>query len=261
MPLLDKAIQAAHRFAGYYCATKSFSQAYRLQRLGRRTQEVKSIKLHGRTIFLRDNFIDREVFCATYGDGFHRPPVRLSATPTIVDLGSNIGLTLIDFENFYPGCRLVGVELDPSNYDLLQRNVAQLKNCQTLNAGIWRENGVVFYEDLDAQAFRIVDQPSEKTKSMRSISVSSLFRNFNVGEVDYLKMDIEGAEYEVLHPDADLGWLPQVKLLNVEYHERKGLSSQNQFEQLKRVLDNRGFQVFKSSTHWASFFAFNRISL
>src|SRR5438309_225550 len=47
----------------------------------------------------------------------------LSEAQTVIDLGANIGLASIYFMHHYPGCRVLAVEPDPENYDVLRQNL------------------------------------------------------------------------------------------------------------------------------------------
>lgn len=155
MFFFSKLKSSIHRLGSFYEATKSIKDSFRLLLLSWHRKKRLEISIGGNRFFLRDNKIDLEVFLATFRDKHHKSPFVLPETPVILDLGSNIGLTLIDFRNDYPDSRLYGVELDPANYALLLENVKGLSDCQVVNAGVWKEDGEIFYEDIDAQSFRI----------------------------------------------------------------------------------------------------------
>lgn len=93
---------------------------------------------------------------------------------------------------------------------------------------------------------------------MKSISMSSLLDYFSLKIVDYLKMDIEGAEYEVLQAGSNLNWLSKIRLLNLEYHRTDGRVADDDFFILKKTLEKEGFEVYKSSTHWSAIIAVNK---
>ena len=240
--------------AFFYGISKSLREAYKLAKFKRSPTGNVRTRVNDHAILLRNNRIDLAVYIATFMAGYHRSPLHLGARPVIVDLGSNIGLTLIDFKIAYPECRLVGVELDPDNFTVLQENTQSISNCQTINAGIWKENGSIFYENLDAQSFKIVEKEGKNTKLMRSITMNTLFNEQNIDRVDYLKMDIEGAEYAVMSENLD--WLQKVRMLNIEYHPSQQFVDGYTF--LKTILEANGFYVFHCANHWSSLFAFSK---
>jgi FkbM family methyltransferase len=156
---------------------------------------------------------------------YHRPPPDLRPA-SIVDLGANIGLTMADMAVLYPGARIVGVELDPANADLARRNVAQFgERCDVIAAAVWTDDGTVPYQaQAGAEWTSRIDRGDHPdgwtTDEVRSISLNSLLAE--VGHVDFMKMDIEGAEREVLQ--GDCSWAKHVTCINVEAHHPYAVS-------------------------------------
>jgi len=96
-----------------------------------------TVRYAGKTIeiFLRrqggDMFIFHEVFCYEA----YRPPRQIgSDVRTVVDLGANIGLTTLYFQQYFPNASYLCVEPNPANAALLRRNVAWMG----LGRGSWR---------------------------------------------------------------------------------------------------------------------------
>lgn len=61
--------------------------------------------------------------CYVFHDQYHLAPGRLPDRPVILDLGSNIGCTIVHYKYLYGGSRIIGVEMDEGNYELAKRNV------------------------------------------------------------------------------------------------------------------------------------------
>lgn len=81
------------------------------------------IKTAGREpIFCRNNNDDYDVLHATFFEQYHFPPINLPKHAVILDLGSNIGLTVRHLKCHYPGAIIIGVELDHENFLLAQKN-------------------------------------------------------------------------------------------------------------------------------------------
>src|ERR1051326_244812 len=96
-------------FSGCYSLTGSLRQSVRFAlMLG--TKGKTFVKLGETCIALRANRIDQDVFLATFLHQYHRSPFHLGVDPFIVDLGCNIGLTMVDFKRQYPEATVVGVE-------------------------------------------------------------------------------------------------------------------------------------------------------
>ncbi|MBZ5515142.1 MAG: FkbM family methyltransferase [Acidobacteriia bacterium] len=165
-------------------------------------------------VYCRPRTTDANVFYDTFWGKYHRAPASLSPVLTILDLGSNVGYTMLDYAWSYPSAKILGVELDAGNFEICQRNVEPYKpRCEVLHAAAWYEDGDVTYKGESEWGFHIAPGGEQK---VRAISISSLIGMLD-GFVDYLKMDIEGAEREVLNRCAD--WIRSVRCLKVEIHK------------------------------------------
>ena len=65
---------------------------------------------------------------------------------TIVDVGANIGLSTILYANKYPKARILAVEPEPSNFEMLKKNTEPYSNITAVRAALWKE-------DCDLQIF------------------------------------------------------------------------------------------------------------
>ena len=142
--------------------------------------------------------------------------------PKIVDLGSNIGLSVIYFNTLFPHCEIDAFEADPTTCVILRKNIESynLKKVKIFNLAVTDKNGLInFYIDkvgsgsplMSANPLRI----SNKTKiKVRSIKLSESINN----PKDFLKMDVEGSELKVLR-DLDLSKkINLISQLSIEYH-------------------------------------------
>jgi FkbM family methyltransferase len=151
---------------------------------------------------------------------FHLPPRPLPADACVVDLGANVGYTAAHFASLYPAGRVIAVEMDGANAVLATRNLAAFgPRVQLLQAAVWSEDGEISYTGGEEQGFRAapLDAPGPGLQTkVPARSIDSIFRQFAVETVDYLKMDIEGAEAVVL--DGPLDWARRVRAMKVEIH-------------------------------------------
>ena len=245
------------RFAGCYSITRSLRQSIRFALMSGRNGKTR-IKLDGHEVWLRKNISDQEVFLATFLYGYHRCPVDLGPSPFIVDLGSNIGLTILDFKLQYPAAVIAGAELDMDNYELCLKNIEQLKNCSVMNTAIWKEDGWVHYDGKDTQSFAVSRESIHGREPVKSRSMESFLNELGIDPIDYLKMDIEGGEYAVFLESSELSWLQKIKYLSIEVHDTPGIDKVSGAEKLKKELEKHNFLVFKYSQHWSSLFAVHK---
>ena len=146
--------------------------------------------------------------------------------PFILDCGSNIGGVILYYKYVYPKARIIGFEADPVIFPYLKENINQngLVDVQLVQAALAVEEGASdFYSDGKSGSC-LAKNLSERhtTQGRTKYEVQSVcLRDYLIEPVDFLKMNIEGAEWEVL---ADCGErLKLVKEMVIEYHHLPGL--------------------------------------
>ena len=168
--------------------------------------------------------------------------------PTILDCGSHIGLSVAWFKQRFPKARITAFEPDPQNFELLQANVAAngFEGVELLNVALAPERGTArFYgqfkadEPMSSSHSLKEDWGTQRTKSWILVQTVPL-ADYITGPVDYLKLDIEGMELEVLRSIASR--LPLVKALGLEFHGTGGAAEGDE-EEILRLLREGGFQV------------------
>ncbi len=188
-------------------------------------------------------FLLHEVFVnATYG--FKSSERR----PRVIDCGANVGMSVLFFKALYPDSEVVAIEPHPAAFSLLSRNVERnrLRGVRLINAAVAEADGELrlHFESGDAGSLTASVDPAWGGRSSQAVSamrVSSL-----AGEtVDFLKLDVEGAEYGVIRELIATGALANVRETVIEYHEIG--SEPDQAAQLPKTLEGAGFQIDRCS--------------
>lgn len=177
--------------------------------------------LGGAPVLIRPGSSDPDVLIGAFDGRYHLPTGRLEPPELVWDLGTNIGLTILQMAREFPAARFVGVELDGANYGLAARNLATLGDrVELIEGAVWTEPGTIEYGTPDGgseDAFRV----SESGDGVAvAVPLDELRERF--GPPGYVKMDIEGAEREVLA--VNTAWAADVAALGVEYHAPYGES-------------------------------------
>ncbi|WP_341891694.1 FkbM family methyltransferase [Variovorax sp. YR752] len=194
-------------------------------------------------VWMRNGTTDYPTLVSCFVKGFHRPLQPLPPRPTILDIGANVGYTLVDFRHHHPDARLIGVEMDADNHALASRNVEGLGNVQLLRAAVWCEDGEVRYDaSADADAFA-VGSGGAAQRSVEALTMGTLLDRCGVSRADYVKLDIEGAEKD-LFERGELGWLQRVEQISIELHGTL------KAPELMALLREHGFQAAKDARHW-----------
>jgi len=146
---------------------------------------------------------------------FFYPGVRIFDTPEcpvrlIVDAGANTGMETIRMRHFHPGARVLAIEADRGNYSVLEKNAAEDKGwVETLLHGLWSSNEPLrVLPGTTNEAFSVRPAKAGETADIEAITMNTVLARLG-GEIDILKMDIEGTEYELFAKDAE--WVKHVK--------------------------------------------------
>ena len=159
--------------------------------------------------------------------------------PVIIDCGTNIGLSLIYFKKLFPFSKILGFEADPNLFNVCQKNLDtfKLSDIQLVNAAVWDKEGVVKFKLDNSLGGKI----SDNTSGENLIEIKTVKLSHYLGKkIDFLKIDIEGAEYEVLKECQD--HLNNVERLFVEYHSN--LHSEQLLDELLEIFKKAGFRYY-----------------
>lgn len=163
------------------------------------------------------------------------------AKPVILDCGANIGTSLAYFRQTYPQARIIAFEADPAIGIVLAQNLKDngINDIDVVNKAVWIND-----EGLDFGSGE-ADGASMFSETGRRLVPSVRLRDYLLREtrIDMLKIDIEGAETDVLVDCADA--LAHVRNLFIEYHAYIG--HPQTLGLITRLLENHGFRYYIDS--------------
>ncbi|MBT8324515.1 MAG: FkbM family methyltransferase [Winogradskyella sp.] len=215
-----------------------------------------TIKPYGwnQRIKLRKNYTDREVVDYVLVDQYHLPPPEaiIPKHAIILDMGSNIGLTIAHMKQLYPSATIYGFEMNEENFKLAKHNTRSYHNVHLFNKAIWITDGTVSYSNKsEYDAFSIENNVKEDDQiQVESVNINSIIKAQNLDRIDYIKMDIEGAEKNIFLQD-DMRWLDYVNCINIELHLEENEAIDLYIDRLQK----HGFKAWKDTKHWSSIMA------
>ena len=142
--------------------------------------------------------------------------------PRIVDCGANIGMAVLFFKAFRPDAEVIAFEPDPTAFARLARTIEMngLRNVRPENAAVVDKDGTValyFNPSASGSMTASIDPAwgGEARQEVRAVRLSAWIQE----PVDFLKLDVEGAEYDVVRDLIDTDAIRWVLDAVIEYHE------------------------------------------
>ena len=181
-------------------------------------------------------------------DNIYLSYLKLKANDVVLDIGSFTGHTAYRFAKAVGENGLViSVEPDATNFELLQKNIENLKikNIKTINKALWKEKTILEFltEGAMGSTLNILNNLTRKHKNLIKIETTTLdeiAQNYNLSRINAIKMDIEGAEYEVFsNIDSFLNKYTPEKIIMDIHPNSKGKVDVNYF---KNILNSHNYK-------------------
>lgn len=171
-----------------------------------------------RTIFYR-SAADRGVIAHFFYPGTRILDTTACPVRVIVDAGANIGMETVRMRHFFPQARVLAIEASAENYSVLARNAAEDNGfVETLNNGVWSgEVALRVQPGPTNEGFSVRPVEPGEPADLQAIGMNAVLNRVG-GEIDILKMDIEGSEYEVFLHNTE--WVDHVKAFVFECPDR-----------------------------------------
>lgn len=189
------------------------------------------------------SFVDSASFIFMYDEIFKKNIYAFNCAdknPYIIDCGANIGLSIYYFKTLFPEAKILAFEPDPKVYQVLQANVQGLSDVVLKERALWDEETSMefFSEGADGGSLNevsgIVDRVEILTEKLST---------YITQKVNFLKIDIEGAELKVLAECE--GKLHFVQNIFIEYHSF--VESSQELAALLAILERNGFRYHINS--------------
>lgn len=186
-------------------------------------------------------FVDAASFVAAYTEivmtGIYSF-VPTSSKPYILDCGANVGVSVLQLKQQYPDARIVAFEPDEHIVETLRRNIATFKltDVTVVPKALWNEETTLSFSTEGADGGHLSRDAHDSDR--KAVSTTRLGPYIDSRTVDFLKIDIEGAETAVLLDIEPR--LHRVRNLFVEYHSPT--TEPQTLHELLRVLARAGFR-------------------
>ena len=206
----------------------------------------KHLKFRGH----KDKDIFNDVFendC--YGLTQWSPPQTYRLPKFIVDIGANIGSFGCLAAELYPNTTILSFEMADSNIKELTEHLIPYKNTKAIHKAVIGDSQLLGYRyppsnpgghkcmfesnETYLGSGRVPWPDSDITEPGKAITLKEVFAEYNIDTIDFLKLDCEGAEYEILFHAANHNLLKKIDTIAMEVH---GLDNEKQVNKLKSII-------------------------
>ncbi len=174
---------------------------------------------------------------------------------TVVDVGAHIGrYTIIASKRVGPRGKVIAIEAHPANYEILGQNIElnKLNNVTALNYAVHSNRTVVkLYEPGQEEGFTIYNtimtdrtlaSKNQNYIEVKADTLDSLLLENGIKKVDWIKIDVEGAELEVLRGASNTLSKSKDSSLLIEIHNL-GASHRNLYEPIIDLLKVNRYSI------------------
>ena len=195
---------------------------------------------------IKETFLDE--FYTKYG-------VQVQDGWTVIDIGAGVGDFSIYAAYSNPTATIYAFEPFPGSYELLRKNLVSnyIENVHTFQLAVWHSDGELLLEGTENEPLQITSETSDSGDEaipesvVQATALDTILEKHGIEEVDLIKLDCEGAEYDILMK-APSSVLNMIKRIIMEYHD---LDAERSHMQLVQFFENHGFRVrrFRNPVH------------
>lgn len=164
--------------------------------------------------YTSDIWVFKQIFVdEDFKGDFHKNP------KAIIDAGANVGYTTVYFAKKYPGAKIIAIEPEDSNFEMLCKNTENYDQVQLMHSAIWYKDCYIRIMNPEAGSWGfIIEEVSKNTQgAFEAITFDHIIKESGFKRVDILKIDIEGSEKEIFENNPS--WISIIDVVCIELHD------------------------------------------
>ena len=210
----------------------------------------KTVKAGGCRVRVRRATVDEEfVQNVLVGNEYTPPGFEIHETDVVIDIGANVGTFALMAATRARLGRVFSYEPNQENFDLLVHNVAlnRLTNVSLFHAAVSGRRGQVKLFCSSEGGFHSVlsDRAADlaRYELVDALTLADIFDTQRIERCNFLKLDCEGAEHEILH-NCPEEYLCRINKIVMEYHgDVDATTRRGESDALVRRLEDTGFRI------------------
>ena len=203
----------------------------------------------GLTITIRRNYGYAMTVAEIFGGGdCYVRDVRLSDNPVVIDIGGFVGDFSLYAVKRLNARKVIVCEPSPRNWELLVKNISTngyVEQIEALNKAVTNGRDVMMNVDAPDECQSMVSahyQSGQKLTAVSGISLAELIKLYALEEIDLLKIDCEGGEFEILESTPSEVFI-RIHNIVFEYHQVEDVW--NKLDSVQKKLRREGYTLRK----------------
>jgi FkbM family methyltransferase len=167
---------------------------------------------------------------------------QINQNDVVIDIGAHIGLFTLYASQFCTKGSIFSFEPMKDNYQLLLENIKlnNLKQVKFFNLAVSNSNDPIKLFINDDESGHSMFSQSSQNLTVNSISLKRIFDENQIEYCNFLKLDCEGAEYEIIK-NLPLSYFEKIDKMIIEYHMAD--SNPELLIELKKILTSQNFKI------------------
>lgn len=171
-------------------------------------------------------------------------------SPTIFDVGANVGQTVNRLNMEYPKANIHSFEPSPSTFEQLKETCSKYNNSTPWNYGVGASNGTLEFIENDSSVMSSFLAPSKdswskavKKTEVQVVTLDSFAQEQGIDYIHILKSDTQGYDFEVFKGAGRLMDEDKIALLYFEFIFSEMYENLPSFDEVYRHLVDKGFSL------------------
>jgi len=195
---------------------------------------------------LYSNYMDVWVLFEVYRNNNYEKVIMIEKGDIVVDIGAHVGMFTVKAlkESGKEGF-VVAIEPEPINVEILRKNTRKYDNVAIVKKAVGekkcRAKLYLFGKNLSSCEYLVKNMGREESSGVMEVEMDRLdniLSGLGISEVDFVKMDVEGAELEVLKGAGE--YLKKIKKIAIAAEHYPG-----EHEEVGKFLMSKGFSIKK----------------